>query len=148
PCVACREGHASHCRHVLDGDLSPGIQTGFCRDTGGGWSQEFVAHPQQLHRVPDDLADEVAVLVEPFSCCLHAVQMAAPADGETALVLGAGTIGALTIAAMRALGSRARVIAIAKYAHQQQLAAALGADHVLAPRDMRDSLVSLLGARA
>ena len=148
PCVACREGHQSHCRHVMDGDLAPGIQTGFCRDTGGGWSQEFVAHPRQLHRLPDDLRDEVGVLIEPFSCCLHAAQMATPGEGQTALVLGAGTIGAFTIAALRALGSRARIVTVAKYPHQKELARAMGADHVLEPRDMHDGLVTLLGARS
>ena len=146
-CPACTEGHHSHCHNVMDGCLAPGIQTGFCRDTGGGWSNRFVAHPRQLHLVPAAVPNEVAVLVEPFSCCLHAVQMAPPPDTATALVLGAGTIGALTIAAIRAVGSRARIITVAKYPHQQRLAAALGADHVLAPRDMLEGLLSLLGAR-
>ncbi len=146
-CPACAEGHRSHCHNVMDGCLAPGIQTGFCRDTGGGWSNSFVAHPRQLHPVPAAVPNEVAVLVEPFSCCLHAVQLAPPADTATALVLGAGTIGALTIAAIRAVGSRARIITVAKYPHQQRLAAALGADHVLAPRDMLEGLLALLGAR-
>ena len=147
-CPACSRGHTAHCHSVLEGTIAAGIQTGFCRDTGGGWSRGFVAHPRQLHRVPDDLPDPVAVLIEPFACCLHAALMAPLAAGQTALVLGAGTIGALTIAALRAAGSAARIVAVAKYPHQQALAQRLGADHVLAPRDMRDGLVSLLGARA
>jgi threonine dehydrogenase-like Zn-dependent dehydrogenase len=147
-CSACRDGHTAHCHGVLDGSIAPGIQTGFCRDTGGGWSQSFVAHPRQLHRVPEGLADDVAVLVEPFACCLHAARMAPLAAGQTALVLGAGTIGALTIAALRAVATPARIVAIAKYPHQQALARRLGADVVLPPRDMHDGLVTLLGARA
>ena len=40
--------------HLVTGDLEPGIQTGFCSSTGGGWSPELVAHESQLHRVGDD----------------------------------------------------------------------------------------------
>jgi threonine dehydrogenase-like Zn-dependent dehydrogenase len=147
-CEACASGRTAHCQRLLDGNIAPGIQTGFCRDTGGGWSHGFVAHPRQLHRVPDDLPDDVAVLIEPFACCLHAAQMASLAAGQTALVLGAGTIGALTIAALRTTGTAARIVAVAKHPHQQELARRMGADRVLTPRDMGDALVSLLGARA
>ena len=37
--------------HLATGHLEPGIQTGFCCSTGGGWAPEFVAHESQLHRV-------------------------------------------------------------------------------------------------
>jgi threonine dehydrogenase-like Zn-dependent dehydrogenase len=147
-CAACAAGQTAHCMRILDGDIAPGIQTGFCRDTGGGWSRGFVAHPRQLHRLPDSVPDDIAVLAEPFACCLHAAQMA-PLDGtRTALVLGAGTIGALTIAALRYQGFDGRIVAVAKYPHQQEIARRLGADAVLAPREMRDALVTLLDARA
>jgi threonine dehydrogenase-like Zn-dependent dehydrogenase len=105
-CRACRAGQTGHCTRVTLGDLSAGIQTGYCRDTGGAWSEGFVAHELQLHRVPDSMPDEAAVMIEPLSCCLHAVQVSATEDDETALVLGCGTIGALTVAALRAIGER------------------------------------------
>lgn len=130
-CPSCREGEFGLCEMVMHGDLSPGIQTGYCRDTGGGWSTSLVAHPFQVHRVPDALSDEEAVLIEPFSCCLHAVLKSLPSDDETVLVIGCGAIGLLTIAAIRALGARCRILAAARYAHQQTLAAGLGADRVI-----------------
>ncbi|HYO45671.1 MAG TPA: alcohol dehydrogenase catalytic domain-containing protein, partial [Gemmatimonadota bacterium] len=104
-CAECRAGHTGHCTNVTAGALSAGIQTGYCRDTGGGWSGSLVAHELQLHTVPAGVSDEAAVLIEPLSCCMHAVERAAVAEGGTALVLGCGTIGALTIAALRAGGS-------------------------------------------
>ena len=62
---------------------------------------------------------------------MHAVERAAVPDAGTALVLGCGTIGALTIAALRA-GGRARASSsVAKYRHQQETARRLGADDVL-----------------
>jgi threonine dehydrogenase-like Zn-dependent dehydrogenase len=132
PCAACRRGQPGNCEHVTQGALAPGIQTGFCRDTGGGMTTgTFVAHELQLHRVPESVPDEAAVLVEPWSCALHAVLAARLTDDRTALVLGAGTMGLLTIAAIRALGGRARVVAVARYPHQERLARTLGADLVL-----------------
>ena len=45
---------------------------GYCCDTGGGWSTHMVAHPSQLHPVPDDMSDDAAVMVEPTACAVHA----------------------------------------------------------------------------
>ncbi len=54
PCAACAAGRLGDCEHVAFGHLRPGLQTGFCADTGGGWSAAgLVAHESQLHRVPD-----------------------------------------------------------------------------------------------
>ncbi len=130
-CRECAAGKTSHCTNIAAGDIAEGVQTGYCRDTGGGWSSGFVAHQVQLHPVGEELPDRVAVLVEPFSCSLHAAQTAAVQDGETALVIGCGTIGALTIAALRALATPCRIIALAKYAHQREAALKFGADQVI-----------------
>jgi threonine dehydrogenase-like Zn-dependent dehydrogenase len=146
PCAECRAGHTGHCTNVTEGAVSAGIQTGYCRDTGGGWSGSLVAHEAQLHRVPAGVSDEAAVLIEPLSCCMHAVERAAVPDEGTALVLGCGTIGALTIAALRARGSHARVVAVAKYRHQQETARRLGADVVFGTgKSMRSDLAQELG---
>lgn len=131
PCDACARGELALCCNVTRGSISAGIQTGYCRDTGGAWSDEFVAHSSQLHAVPTEMPDEVAVLVEPFACALHGALRGLPSDDATALVIGGGTIGLLTIAAIRALGSKARIIAVAKYTHQVAHAQRLGADLVL-----------------
>ncbi|MBI3911545.1 MAG: alcohol dehydrogenase catalytic domain-containing protein [Armatimonadetes bacterium] len=132
-CQACAAGHFGACEHVMQGTLSPGIQTGYCRDTGGGWSPRFVAHEEQVYPLPDTLPDETAVLLEPLACAIHALLRARPADGQTALVLGCGTIGLLTIAALRRLFPRVRIAAAARYPHQERLANSLGADLVWGP---------------
>lgn len=145
-CDQCRAGHTGHCTNVTSGALSAGIQTGYCRDTGGGWSGSLVAHELQLHRVPEATSDEAAVLIEPLACCMHAVDRGPVPDGGTALVLGCGTIGALTIAALRASGTRCRLIVVAKYRHQQDTARRLGADVVIGTGDgMRAELARELG---
>ena len=130
-CHACASGQRASCENVTKGDLGPGIQTGYCRDTGGGWSESFVAHEAQLLSVPSDMDDECAVLVEPFACALHGVLSTELAATDTVLILGCGTIGLLTIAAIRTLGITSRVLASAKYPKQAELARRLGADQVV-----------------
>jgi threonine dehydrogenase-like Zn-dependent dehydrogenase len=100
-----------------------------------------------VHRVPDQLDDDAAVLIEPFSCALHAALKPELPDSATALVLGAGTMGLLTIAALRAAGRRARLIAVAKYRHQAELAGELGADLVIrSGRDLYREVSRATGA--
>jgi threonine dehydrogenase-like Zn-dependent dehydrogenase len=141
PCNPCLSGAYGNCVNVTAGDISAGIQTGYCRDTGGGWSASLVAHEVQLHPVPDAVHDDAAVLVEPFSCALHAVLRAKPQAAEKALILGCGTMGLLTIAAVRALDVPLRIFATAKHPHQQELARRLGADEILpAGRGSREAL--------
>ncbi len=132
-CRRCAAGDYGNCEQTNKGALSAGIQTGFCRDTGGGWSGSMVAHPFQVHAVPEGMPDEEAVLIEPFACALHAALRGRPGDGGTALVMGCGSIGLLVIAALRAVGGRFRIVAVAKYPHQKEAAIRLGADEVLRP---------------
>ena len=130
-CPACEQGTYAACVNVTRGMLSPGIQTGFCRDTGGGWSARFLAHEQQVYPIDADLSDEAAVLVEPLACSVHAALAGNLQPEQTVLVLGCGTIGLLTIAAIRQLGFTNRILASARYPHQKRLAEAFGADEIV-----------------
>ena len=133
-CDACQQGRDALCRNVTRGDISAGIQTGYCRDTGGAFSGGFVAHESQVYRVPEGMSDEAAVLIEPFACALHAALRADLAQDDTALVIGCGSIGLLTIAAIRATGCKARIVAVAKHDHQREHALSLGANELLDAR--------------
>jgi 2-desacetyl-2-hydroxyethyl bacteriochlorophyllide A dehydrogenase len=150
PCEACQQGHYGNCTNVLRGDIAPGVQTGYCRDTGGGWSSSLVAHEMQLHRVPDPVANESAVLLEPFSCALHSVMQALEVHSsrlENILLIGSGTMGLLTLAALKAVAAPGRVIVWAKHRHQQESAAKLEADEVLPiARDSYELLCKRSGA--
>jgi threonine dehydrogenase-like Zn-dependent dehydrogenase len=146
-CEFCASGRHALCVNVAKGDISPGIQTGFCRDTGGGWSEgTLVAHPSQLHRVPDSLSDESAVAVEPLACAVHAATSASPGPHETALVVGAGSVGLLTVAAVKRLGPPKRMVVIAKHERQKTEALRLGADEVVHPKDVYETLPARLGS--
>ncbi|MEM9463818.1 MAG: zinc-binding dehydrogenase [Actinomycetota bacterium] len=129
-------GDGDDYRHLTSGPLEPGIQTGFCESTGGAWSTEFVAHPSQLHDVPDWMSDELAVLMEPVAGGVHAALRADVQDGDTVAVIGAGTMGLVTIAALRHLTSPGSIITGAKYPIQRQLAEEFGADVVCTPNEL------------
>jgi threonine dehydrogenase-like Zn-dependent dehydrogenase len=142
PCPECAEGLHALCRNVTAGEVSAGLQIGFCRDTCGGWSEGLAAHASQLHPVPDDLPDEDAVMVEPLACALHAARRAEVQPGQAVAVVGAGTIGLLCVAALRAVEPRATVLALAKHPAQELEARRLGADHTA-----RSGRLHLEGAR-
>ena len=146
PCPYCASGRRALCLNVAKGDIAPGIQTGFCRDTGGGWSEgTLVAHPSQLHKVPDDVPDEAAVAVEPLACAVHAALKMNPGEGETALVIGAGSVGLFVVAALRQLTRAGRIICVAKHERQRDEALRLGAGETVHPKEVYERLPSMLG---
>ena len=136
PCDACARGDNGNCERIAFGCIEPGLQTGYCSDTGGGWSGALVAHESQLHPVPDAMSDEAAVMVEPSACAVHAVDSTDVPEGAVVAVLGAGTLGLCTVAALRRLALPGTVIAGAKHPEQRRLATDLGADVVVEPDDI------------
>jgi threonine dehydrogenase-like Zn-dependent dehydrogenase len=147
PCRFCAAGRHALCANVTAGDISPGIQTGFCRDTGGGWSEgTLVAHRSQLHRVPDEVSDEAAVAVEPLACAVHATLASPPGPEETTVVLGAGSVGLLVVGALRRLTDAGRIVCVAKHDRQRREVLRLGADEVVYPKEVYTALPKMLGA--
>ncbi len=149
-CPSCREGRYALCQRAADGDLSAGMMTGYCRDLPGGWSDGMLVHRSQLHLVPDQLPDEVAVLVEPLSIALHAVLADPPQNGERILVIGGGTIGLATVVALHLTGAQADVTAVVRHPFQATLAERLGAARTILDRHGDGPLraaVTVLGAR-
>lgn len=130
-CEYCARGETNRCLRTTQGALAPGLLVGSCPDTGGSWSPFFVAHRSQLYAIPDNVSDENALMVEPFACALHPALLHRPADHETALILGGGSIGLCMLAALRAVGSRATILASARYPFQAEAARRLGASQVI-----------------
>jgi threonine dehydrogenase-like Zn-dependent dehydrogenase len=146
PCRYCARGEYNLCENFLGGDLAPGAILGFTRGVGGGMAEMMAAHPGRLVRLPDRLADEAAVLTDSLASALQPLLDHFPKDRDTVVVYGAGIIGQHLIRLLRALGSAARVVAVARYPFQEQLAREGGADPVLnAPSRAR--LGEAVGAR-
>jgi threonine dehydrogenase-like Zn-dependent dehydrogenase len=143
PCEQCAAGRVNLCERTAFGHLEPGLQCGFCESTGGGWSQEMVVHPSQVVAVPEGMSDEQAVIVEPLACAVHAARQV---DAGRVAVLGAGTLGLLTIAALRRLSPATEILATAKHPDQRRWAKELGADGVSAPAELARAIRSTTGS--
>jgi threonine dehydrogenase-like Zn-dependent dehydrogenase len=147
-CDACARGDLGNCERIAFGAIEPGLQSGFCCDTGGGWSTRMVAHASQLHPVPAGWSDEAAVMVEPTACAVHGALAARVETGDLVVVLGAGALGLLTIAAVRRYAPACTVVAVAKHPVQRDLARELGADTVVAPGEVARAVRRATGTMA
>jgi threonine dehydrogenase-like Zn-dependent dehydrogenase len=138
PCPACAQGQTNRCRNLAFGHLKPGLQTGYCSLTGGGWGTALVAHDSQLHTVPDSFSDRAAVMVEPAACALHGALIGRGTAGhDTAVVIGAGTLGLCTVAALsRWRPDIASLVVVAKHAEQRRLAHDLADCTVVEPGEL------------
>lgn len=124
-CEYCRRGEVNLCdrRQVV------GVSCGDYRRAGA--FAEYVVVPQRiLYHLPEGLSFPEAAMLEAVSVALHAVRLSELKGGETALVVGAGMIGLLTLQAARA-GGAARVIVADIDATRLKLAKEMGADEVL-----------------
>jgi 2-desacetyl-2-hydroxyethyl bacteriochlorophyllide A dehydrogenase len=138
-CHACAAGNYNLCERVS--------QLSGPQPIGGGWSEEMLLHEQQLFRVPSAMSDEQAVLLEPSAVALHAVLRRLPQPGEQVLIIGAGTIGLLTLQVIRALAPQATVSMMARYAFQIEQATRMDAAHILYPQDSYKSVARTTGAQ-
>ena len=124
-CSNCRRGDINLCdrRQVL------GVSCDDYRRAGA--FAEFVAIPARiLHRLPEDLPFAEAAMLEAVAVALHAVNLAEISSNTTALVIGAGTIGILTLQALRAAGC-SRVFVTDVDADRLAMARELGANEIL-----------------
>src|SRR5262245_27435331 len=118
-CPNCRRGNVKLCdrRQVL------GVSCGDYRRAGA--FAEFVAVPARIcYRLPEHLEFREAALLEAVAVAMHGVNLAQMAPGSTALVIGAGTIGLLTLQALRAAGAAGSARVFAADVDEQRLALA------------------------
>lgn len=135
PCGPCARGDFSECLNLLEGTLPPGLNLGFCGPVGGSWSSHYVAHQSQLMKVPDEMTGERAIMIDVFASALHPVMRNLPEPGQTVLVYGCGIIGMLVTASLKALAD-CRVIVIARYPFQADVARGFGADEVIMQKEV------------
>jgi len=137
-CVFCRRGETNLCDHrrVL------GVSCDEYRQEGA--FAEFVAVPQHvLYRLPEGLSFDRAALIESLSVAFHAVGRTPVSLNDSAVVVGAGTIGSLVIQSLR-LAGYGDIIAVDLDPSRLELARELGADEALNP-DADDVVRAVLG---
>jgi L-iditol 2-dehydrogenase len=125
-CPFCRNGEQNLCdnRQVI------GVSCGDYSRAGA--FAEYVSVPARIvYKLPDSLAFLEAAMLEAVSVALHAVAVSNLKGGETALVIGAGMIGLLTLEAARVAGC-SRVFVADIDPTRLKLASELGADKTMA----------------
>jgi 2-desacetyl-2-hydroxyethyl bacteriochlorophyllide A dehydrogenase len=143
PCWRCKQ-----CRNANE-NLCENLQFFGCGYPQGGMADRFVVRADRLHRIPDDISDLGAALIEPLSTPVHAGRLAGPLAGRAVAVLGAGTIGLLMLSVARWSGA-SRVVVTDPLAAKRDAALRLGADAVVdatAP-DVAAQVRSALGESA
>ncbi len=138
PCRSCASGYYNLCErsNLLSGPTP----------VGGGWSEEMLMYEQQLFPISHEMSDEQAVLLEPSAVAVHAVLRRLPQPGDHVLVIGAGTIGLLTIQVIRALAPDATISVMARYPFQIEQATRMGAAHIIYPQDSYHDVERATGA--
>lgn len=116
-CLQCRSGHDNRCRRRT-----------LLGVTGDGGLSEYVLVPQgRVYPLPAGMTVGDGALVEPLAVGVRAARQAGVSLGDTVAVLGAGTIGLVSVIAARAAGA-ARVVVVGRYPQQRERAVALGVD--------------------
>jgi L-iditol 2-dehydrogenase len=144
-CPLCRRGSDTLCPQFRDNLLSP-----------GGFSDRILVSERAVRLaacgLPDGLADEAAVFLEPAACVLRGIrrsgleQAAAAGRGTpTAAVLGAGSMGLLHLLVLKALWPRLRVAVSDPRPERRAMALRLGADAAVPPDAAGEAVARLSG---
>jgi 2-desacetyl-2-hydroxyethyl bacteriochlorophyllide A dehydrogenase len=125
-CRRCVEGKPSQCErrsHPVD------------TDTGGAFARYVLTDARSLLRLPEGMSPRVAALAEPLAVALHGITRSRLVPGDSAMVFGAGPIGALTIAALVAM-DMGPVVVVEPGEGRRRMATELGATEVLHPSEL------------
>jgi 2-desacetyl-2-hydroxyethyl bacteriochlorophyllide A dehydrogenase len=115
-CPLCREGNRNLC-------LS---RTAVGIDVDGGFAEEVSVPSRCCWIAPPGIAEHQLLLTEPLAVVVRAVRRGDPASGETAAVLGVGSLGLLAIQVLKARG--VKVLAVSRSDRRLALAREVGAD--------------------
>lgn len=136
-CHYCRRGSHSMCPAFKTSHLDPGGFAEYVR----------VPAPNVRHatfKIPPPVSDEAASFIEPVGCCLRAVRRADVAAGDTAVVVGLGSIGHLFVPLLQRAG--ATVVGVDDAVHRIDFAERLGLE-ALRPPAARGRIATLSEGR-
>jgi L-iditol 2-dehydrogenase len=135
-CDQCRAGRTNVCAN----------RRGLGMHIDGAYADRVALPATAVLPLPDGLSFEEAAMIEPLAVAMHAVNLTPFELFEDVVIIGAGTIGLLTLLAVRSRGA-GRVIVTDRSAHRLDAARNLGADEALdaAETDPTDAILELTG---
>ena len=95
-CPQCLRGRRNICRTVKARGAA----------TDGGWREYFTVPAHEVYLLPRQIPFRDAALIEPFAIGGHCTSRAGIQGGESVLVLGSGTIGAVILQTLKQKGCR------------------------------------------
>lgn len=126
-------GHCEFCRQGLY-NLCPDVVF-FATPPVDGVFQEYVAHEADLcFKLPDNVSTLEGALIEPLAVGFHAANQGGAHAGQTAVVMGAGCIGLVSMMALKAEGV-SKVYVVDVMQKRLDKALELGADGVINGKD-------------
>lgn len=124
-CEFCRQGKYNLCPDVVF----------FATPPVDGVFQEYAAHEAALcFKLPDNVSTLEGALIEPLAVGFHAANQSGAHAGQTAVVMGAGCIGLVSMMALKAEGV-SRVYVVDVMQKRLDKAMELGADGVINGKD-------------
>ena len=137
-----------HCEFCLCGLLNVCANLRFLSNPHHpGFFRELINLPvANFLPIPTGMSFGEATLAEPLAIALHSLRLASIRPGETVVIIGAGPIGLLTIAALRA-AKAGRIWAVEPLAHRRELARGIGADVVIEPGEAAEEILRGTGLR-
>ena len=142
-CGTCRECRAGLTRWCSTATLSlAGDPSG---SPHGGYAPRLAASAARLVRVPREMPEEMAAMIEPATVAFHGVKGCGLRLGDLAVVQGSGPIGAFALQWARLAGA-GRVVVVEPNSARAALARELGADVVTTPGEQaRAAVLELTG---
>ncbi|HUC35903.1 MAG TPA: alcohol dehydrogenase catalytic domain-containing protein [Acidimicrobiales bacterium] len=136
--VAGPSARCGRCRRCLEGKPSQCEQRQGTVDQhldNGAFARYVLVDSASLLRIPEGLTPRQAALAEPLAVALHGITRSGLEVGDSAMVFGAGPIGALSVAALVAKGIRPLTVVEPSEA-RRRLALSLGADSAVDPTEL------------
>ena len=138
-CEFCRTGRYNLCPDVIF----------FATPPVDGVFQEYVAHEADLcFKLPENVSTLEGALIEPLAVGFHAANQGNAHAGQTAVVIGAGCIGLVSMMALKAEGV-SKVYVVDVMQKRLDKALELGADGVINGReqDAVEAVMALTGGK-
>ena len=123
-CEYCKSGEYNLCPDVVF----------FATPPYHGCLMNYVAYPETMaFKLADNMTTKDGALVEPFAVGVHSANLGEVKLGSSAIILGAGCIGLMTLAACRAMGA-GDITVVDVMDNRLEAARKLGATRVFNPK--------------
>jgi L-iditol 2-dehydrogenase len=153
-CTYCKAGRKNLCENIAAvgaaaGPLSRNIRMMHEQGIGGCYGEYVKVPAQCVIRIPDDVAFDDAVLLEPLADVVHSLDRLQVSEDDTVVIVGLGPMGLLHIEAAASAYGAKTVIGIDPIAARREAALRMGARYVIDPaaEDPVEAVLSLTGGK-